>query len=789
MSDNAGIKIITRIILISVGAYGILHTITSSALPEVSDFLILLMVCIYSLIYVVGVYNADSVKRFFGGVGVIFAVFAVIFSARLINGLCYIYNDCMYALERPYGLTLQRINITETDMKIVEENIALMFIAFVVVFMVTLVVVYVHNMIGALLSILPVMILFISMAAIPDVWSFFLCVSYVFGVSALHGYEGGERQALTILSISTVVFLAGLIILPSYEFQRLEVFDEFNQAAKDRWAWVGGANSKSGNSGVVGGGIGNGILGDIEGLCYTNEKMFTLTTIDTGKNQYFKSYIGKTYSDNRWKQEFSNNMKNGMTEEFIDLLDRNSSLHRYVTGGSNDYYALVRKFPYNIQYVDGTKESGNYVDTDITDYSRFKNAAAQLTTSLSSNYKWKDYSMNEEELREQIYEKYLEVPDDTKKIINGIMGNVTVSTQEQKEYYIKYVKDYLAKNYTYSLMPGSVPEGEDFVEYFLLESKEGYCTYFATAAVLMYRCAGIPARYVEGYVVTADMISQGEHSQTTIYRYTDNGETYTVNGTASVVDVQDNAAHAWAEVYMDGYGWVTVEVTPGDINNRNNIENQNNNANVNNNAAGQPQTEPETEALADSEEKQTQIDASAVLPTEKAEENDNQEIIAINQAGEVSGSPNAAVLVILWIAVILLVIFVIIILRYMLAVRLREIKRKKKISEKYTEKKFSMLAIEEYNYLENIIAFAGYERGDGLEYEAYAGYLYELSDIFRDNNIKEIMELVLKCRFSEIGISEAEYRWLRRAVRHIRNGIYGKLGLVRKFCFKYIKLY
>lgn len=48
--------------------------------------------------------------------------------------------------------------------------------------------------------------------------------------------------------------------------------------------------------------------------------------------------------------------------------------------------------------------------------------------------------------------------------------------------------------------PGKLKNGEDFVNKFLNETKKGYCTHFASAAVLMFRYMGIPARYVEGYV-------------------------------------------------------------------------------------------------------------------------------------------------------------------------------------------------------------------------------------------------------------------------------------------------
>lgn len=82
----------------------------------------------------------------------------------------------------------------------------------------------------------------------------------------------------------------------------------------------------------------------------------------------------------------------------------------------------------------------------------------------------------------------------------------------------------------------ATPEGEDFVSYFLTESHEGYCMHFASAATLILRHIGIPARYVTGYV--ADVPASGH------------------------VNVPDSAAHAWVEIYLDGYGWEPVEVTP-----------------------------------------------------------------------------------------------------------------------------------------------------------------------------------------------------------------------------------
>jgi hypothetical protein len=75
------------------------------------------------------------------------------------------------------------------------------------------------------------------------------------------------------------------------------------------------------------------------------------------------------------------------------------------------------------------------------------------------------------------------------------------------------------------------------VEYFLIDSRQGYCMHFATAATLMLRELGVPARYVDGYVAEAKA--------------------------GRITNVPDSAAHAWVEIYLPGLGWYPVEVTPG----------------------------------------------------------------------------------------------------------------------------------------------------------------------------------------------------------------------------------
>lgn len=109
------------------------------------------------------------------------------------------------------------------------------------------------------------------------------------------------------------------------------------------------------------------------------------------------------------------------------------------------------------------------------------------------------------------------------------------------------IRKYLSDTSEYTLSPGETPSTRDFVNYFLLENNKGYCMHFATAGAVIARYFGIPTRYCEGYIVSADMIASGDKS--------DDG--------SIVINIPDSSSHAWCEYYIDGYGWVPYELTPG----------------------------------------------------------------------------------------------------------------------------------------------------------------------------------------------------------------------------------
>lgn len=143
-----------------------------------------------------------------------------------------------------------------------------------------------------------------------------------------------------------------------------------------------------------------------------------------------------------------------------------------------------------------------------------------------------------EKHRELVYDTYREdmiLSEELKEYLEQLMQGAESDVEK-----LRRIEEELS-SFTYTSNPGELPEtvtdGSTFLDYFLLESRQGYCSHFATAFVLLARAEGFPARYVQGYSVP---IQAGEE-----------------------VVVTSDRAHAWPEVYLDDIGWVPFEPTPG----------------------------------------------------------------------------------------------------------------------------------------------------------------------------------------------------------------------------------
>ncbi len=90
----------------------------------------------------------------------------------------------------------------------------------------------------------------------------------------------------------------------------------------------------------------------------------------------------------------------------------------------------------------------------------------------------------------------------------------------------------------YTLRPPTIPDGRDATDYFLFDgARRGYCTYFAGALTVLCRAQGIPARVVSGF---GGVEWEGPEAG----------------------QLREGNAHAWTEVWVEGFGWAVVDATP-----------------------------------------------------------------------------------------------------------------------------------------------------------------------------------------------------------------------------------
>ncbi len=134
--------------------------------------------------------------------------------------------------------------------------------------------------------------------------------------------------------------------------------------------------------------------------------------------------------------------------------------------------------------------------------------------------------------------RYRQIPDNL-KFNQEIRSLVEQWTAGQTNMYdmAQAIENHLRAGYKYSQRNQNPPAGQNAVVWFLTQSKQGFCTYFASAMVMLARMLGMPARVANGY--TGGTLEKGN---------------WVVRGTD---------AHTWAQIYFAKYGWIDFEPSTG----------------------------------------------------------------------------------------------------------------------------------------------------------------------------------------------------------------------------------
>lgn len=290
------------------------------------------------------------------------------------------------------------------------------------------------------------------------------------------------------------------------------------------------------------------------------------------KQMYMRGFVGSKYTEDGW-EDSDLKIYGGDYEGVFDWFSSNdysplTNLSAYVTqsaehGGEakeNSIYVEVsnisarRKYQYVPECVTyGSLENLYAPKNDVNFRSqglgREKDYFFDMVDVMNNDYKaiygetWYQDQTGDKLFHdsENVYGTfartyYEDVPDELRAYFDSHAPN---AGQKMNPFdAIKVVRDYTAGNMSYSNDADEYSGDEDFVIEMLSGHKSGYSAHFATAATMLFRYYGIPARYVEGYLVNPEAGSD-------------------------VISVTDEDSHAWVEIYAGGLGFIPIEVTPG----------------------------------------------------------------------------------------------------------------------------------------------------------------------------------------------------------------------------------
>ncbi len=359
-----------------------------------------------------------------------------------------------------------------------------------------------------------------------------------------------QKSSLSGGILMLAVLLAGLLVVSCFRQPLYYVagYLQYQIAQLQQMALPFSASTTVVSSGIIS--RGNRIVTGTEQMTVYTDQLPTETL-------YLKGFTGGDYQEGVWNEAEESQLFQAVEEQMGDgwngrassafrtmyyNLNRwsgteNAVLSRSLTlmgsyGRDNSWYP-----PYYYNY-DTTYQSQ---DGYRFSYYQSSDVSIDWENLDVQRYTVESYQRLQAYYQEQALSVYTQVPEETVPRLAQLCRD---NPQEDLNSIIAFVRETLSSRLHYTTSPGLTPYNQDPVEYALFENGQGYCQHFASAAVLMFRMYGIPARYVSGYAVSPSDFEEQE----------DGGY---------VASVTDASAHAWPEIFLEDYGWVPVEVTFG----------------------------------------------------------------------------------------------------------------------------------------------------------------------------------------------------------------------------------
>ncbi len=563
------------------------------------------------------------------------------------------------------------------------------------------------------------------------------------------------------------------------------------------------------------GGLNEGKLGRVGKLKYDNKTDIIINALENDTSVYLKGFTGSVYDGDSWnglseeavtdfehyksvweKAGFSAGNQTGKLLDLLSNMGRSYSLdgglnsytmdiqnldanrkylytpyYTYVNDisgidtGNPEYIKVVRfNKDYSVNYVPSEKDRSllnqdynTELETYIGEVSKRLSYSAVNPEELWN--KLAEYSDAEEQYRTFIYNYYTQVPaaglDQLKSDMDGKYEEMVnrFGTQEALSALTSYIRTYIQKDTAYSLSPGTLPGNKDFVEYFLYEKKKGFCTHYASAATLAFRLAGIPARYVEGYVAKPEEIKKSKMlGSYSVLEDGGNKKNYNIRE----VRISDTGAHSWVEVYKDGWGWVPVEMTPG-------FQQDSEDS-----AYEELQTTPTPTA--------TPTPSSTPTPTvtPRAEQEDTVTDTTKNAKEKAAAVDVVSFFVTIVTFLIVLIIAAGVLLKIYREIRYRKAEKAKKIIILYQKVRYLLKAL-----------------GISPSEEEYQKTAWQLESKLKNRKKEEFtgfVELALKARFGYAPMTEEELSTAEEFYHNIKRQIYGHIPRIKRLYYELFRL-
>ena len=369
-----------------------------------------------------------------------------------------------------------------------------------------------------------------------------------------YGEESNQGRTLSILALPLAALLCALVLWQKpaeydYNAQPTDMVEKFDRLGAAFSSWInsreGGLNlfpgetaqqsgtssAESDNSPIrfpgVSWGMGDGALSlNSSASAQDREKLILRVRAETDGYMYLRCFSYGDYTGTGWRR--AEEPENGISSlDFTALAlaaKADSARHSLDIRFSSGVDVAAVPY-YSVQSAD----SDIYVPAEGRNYSASYYSSDGSWDSLSLP---EEYAQDELSYRSYATTEYTALPEGTKANVLQLIQQAGLRADSPD--IIAEVASYVRSCVSYDLDTQPYPT-EDYAVYFLQNAETGYCVHYATAAAVIYRALGIPARVTDGFLFRAQA-----------------GE---------VVDVLQANEHAWVEVYLDGLGWIPVEVT------------------------------------------------------------------------------------------------------------------------------------------------------------------------------------------------------------------------------------